>query len=72
MFAVSAQYVVNEDGQKTAVLLPISTYEQLLDDLHDLAVVALRRDETPINLDDMLHRLGIDNDDLQHSIHASR
>jgi hypothetical protein len=54
-------------GEKTAVLLPIATYEQLLEDLHDLAMVAQRREEAPINLEEMLQRLGIDNE-LQPSV----
>ncbi len=65
-----AQYVVNEEGQKTAVLVPIAAYEQLLEDLHDLAMLAQRREESPIDLDEMLDRLGI-SDDLQHSVQTS-
>ena len=53
------------------MLLPIATYEQLLEDLHDLAMVAQRREEEPVNFDEMLQRLGLDND-LQHSVQASR
>jgi hypothetical protein len=39
------KYITDEDGQRTAVVLPISDYEKLLEDLEDLAVVAERRDE---------------------------
>jgi len=39
------QYLTDEHGQRTAVVLPISEYEKLLQDLEDLAVVAERRDE---------------------------
>jgi len=59
MIDFPAQYVVNDEGRKTAVLLPIQTYEQMLEDLHDLAMVAQWREETLINLDEMLERLGI-------------
>jgi PHD/YefM family antitoxin component YafN of YafNO toxin-antitoxin module len=52
-----AQYIVDADGNKTAVILSIEQYEQLLEDLHDLTVVAERRDETPISLEDMKRRL---------------
>jgi hypothetical protein len=71
MLAIPAQYVIDAKGQKTAVLLPIATYEQLLEDLHDLAMVAQRREEEPVNFDEMLQRLGLDSD-LQHSVQASR
>jgi hypothetical protein len=59
MIKSPTQYLVDDNGQKTAVLLPINTYEQLLEDLHDLAIIAQRREEKPINLDEMLERLGI-------------
>ncbi len=43
------QYLTTEDGKKTAVVLPISEYEKLLEDLNDLAVVAERRDEPTLS-----------------------
>ena len=42
------QYLTDEHGEKTAVVLPISDYEKLLEDLEDLAVVAERRSEPTI------------------------
>jgi PHD/YefM family antitoxin component YafN of YafNO toxin-antitoxin module len=51
------QFVVNANGQKTAVLLSLKYYEKLLEDLHDLAVVAERRAERPITLEAMKQRL---------------
>ena len=44
----SVQYVTDDSGERTAVLLSISAYEKLLEDLADLAVVAERRDEPTI------------------------
>lgn len=52
-----AQFVVNAEGKKTGVLLSVKQYEKLLEDLHDLAVIAARRDEEPITLEDMKRRL---------------
>jgi hypothetical protein len=49
----SQQYITDRDGQKIEVILSIDEYERLLDDLHDLAVVAERRSETPVSLDKM-------------------
>jgi PHD/YefM family antitoxin component YafN of YafNO toxin-antitoxin module len=51
------QYLVNEKGQKTAVVIPIEKYEELLEDLHDLAVVAERRDEPTISFEELKERL---------------
>jgi hypothetical protein len=44
------QYVVDEDGNKVAVILPIRAYQHLREDLHDRAMVADRRDEGTISL----------------------
>jgi hypothetical protein len=51
------QFVVNAEGKKTGVLLSVKQYEKLLEDLHDLAVIAARRDEEPITLEEMKRRL---------------
>ena len=51
------QYLVNERGQKTAVVLPIKEYESMQEDLHDLAVMAERRDEPVISFDELKERL---------------
>ena len=42
------EYVTDANGQRTVVILPISEYEELLEDLHDLAVLAERRDEPSV------------------------
>ena len=55
--ALREQYVVDGDGKRTAVILPIEQYERMLEDVHDLAVVAERRDEEPIGLEEMKRRL---------------
>ena len=44
----SVQYLTDDNGERTAVILPIGAYEKLLEDLDDLAVVAERRDEPTI------------------------
>jgi len=51
------QYLVNEKGEKTAVVLPIKEYESLQDDLHDLAVIAERKDEPTTSFDELKQRL---------------
>lgn len=54
------QFVVDEKGARRAVILPVKRYEQLLEDLHDLAAVAERRDEGTVSLAEMKHRLAAD------------
>ena len=44
----SVQYITNQKGEKTAVVLPILDYEKLMEDLDDLAVIADRHDEPTI------------------------
>lgn len=57
MIALQEQYIVDAKGSKTAVILPLEQYEQLMEDLHDLAIVAERREEEPISLKEMKQRL---------------
>ena len=52
-FNLHEQFVVNEKGEKTAVLLPFDEYEKLLEDIHDLSVVAERKNEKTISLDEI-------------------
>ena len=48
------QYLTDDRGERTAVVLPINDYEKLLEDLDDLAVVAERRDEPVIPHDQLI------------------
>lgn len=54
---VAAQYVVDSKGRKKGVILSVEQYQLLLEDLHDLAIVAERRNEEPISLEEMKERL---------------
>ncbi len=64
MSTMTTQFIVNEQGQRTAAILAIDVYEQLLEDLHDLRVVAQRRDEKKLSLSEMMKRLNLTDDDL--------
>jgi hypothetical protein len=57
MQPAQAQYITSSTGRKKAIILPINEYQRLLEDLHDLAVVAERHEEFPISLDEMKKRL---------------
>lgn len=54
---LQAQYVTDENGNKTAVILPIEEFEELLEDLQDLAVLAERRDDPTIPHEEVVARL---------------
>ena len=62
MNAMQDQFVVDTKGKKTGVILSLKRYEQLMEDLHDLAIVAERRHEEPISLEEMKRRLKKDGD----------
>ncbi|MBI3537573.1 MAG: type II toxin-antitoxin system Phd/YefM family antitoxin [Chloroflexi bacterium] len=51
------QYVIDTKGKKLSVILSLERYKRLIEDLHDLAIVAERRDEQPISFDEMKLRL---------------
>lgn len=51
------QYITDDQGNRVSVVLPVDDYQELLDDLEDLAAVAERRDEESISHDDVLKHL---------------
>ena len=57
MVRAREQYIVDQRGKKRAVVLPMEGYRRLLEDLHDLAVVAERRDEPTVTLEELKRRL---------------
>ena len=60
MGKIQTQYLIDEQGQKTSVVIPVEEYEELLEDLHDLAVIAERKDETTISFNELKRRLKAD------------
>jgi hypothetical protein len=54
------EYVTDSEGKKKAVILPIKEYEELLEDLEDLAVAAERKDEPTISHEQLLRELNKD------------
>jgi len=54
------KFIVNGHGKRTAVILPIKYYKQLLEDIHDLAMVAERRNEPTINFKELKRGLKLE------------
>jgi len=54
------QFVVDETGKKISVVLPLQEYENLLEDISDLAAVAERREEPTIAHSEVVARLKAD------------
>lgn len=51
-------YVVDEQGRRQSVALPIKEYQELLEDLADLALIAERKNEPAEPLEVVRKRLG--------------
>lgn len=54
------QYITDAAGQKSAVILPIEEFYQLLEDLEELAIVAERAEEPTISHEQLIERLKAD------------
>jgi PHD/YefM family antitoxin component YafN of YafNO toxin-antitoxin module len=54
---IREQYVIDEKWQKKAVIIPVDEYKELLEDIHDLAVIAERRDEPTITFEELKKKL---------------
>lgn len=54
------QFIVDEAGVKKSIVLPIDEYEELMEDIHDLAVIAERKGESIISLEELKNRLKAD------------
>jgi len=54
---LDVQYVTNQVGEKTAVILSLTSFRDLIEDLEDLAMAAERRDESTISHDELINEL---------------
>jgi hypothetical protein len=57
MSTVPEKFIIDSKGKKTGVVLSLQRYRELIEDLHDLAVVAERRQERTISFEEMTRRL---------------
>jgi PHD/YefM family antitoxin component YafN of YafNO toxin-antitoxin module len=51
------QYLTNEEGEKTAVIVPLEDYIKFMEDMEDVAAVAERREEPRVNNEQFLAEL---------------
>jgi len=54
---IEKKFILDEKGVKSAVIVPIEKYEELLEDIHDLALVAERRAEQTISFSNLKKKL---------------
>jgi len=57
MATTREQFIVDEKGKKTGVVLSLRRYQRLMEDLHDLAIIAERRAEKALPADEIKRRL---------------
>lgn len=57
---LSLQYITNEKGEKTAVILPIEEFEELLMDIEDLKDIYERQNEDLTDHEDFIKELKAD------------
>lgn len=66
----SPDYITDESGHKKAVVLSVDQYQELLEDLDDLGVIAERRDEATITHEELIEELR--DEKLQGTDHTFR
>lgn len=60
MTDIRHQFIVNQDGKKTTVVMSVRDYERLMEDLHVLSVAAEPREEPSVPLEKVRRRLRAD------------
>ena len=54
---LNVQYITDPLGEKTAVIVPLCEFEELMEDLEDLAAIAERRNEPTTSHEDFVAEL---------------
>ena len=52
-----AQFVIDDSGNKISVILPIGEFEEIIEDMEDLAILAERREEPTLSHEQVMIRL---------------
>ena len=58
--AKKIRFITDEDGNKQSVVIPVETYEEMLQDIQDLVVVAERAEEETLSFDEVKKNLKAD------------
>lgn len=61
---MSTQFITNEKGKKVAAVIPIKEYEEMMEDLIDLAAIVERRNDETIPWEQVKQELKIGAKDL--------
>jgi len=58
--AEKIQFIIDENGDRKSVVLPVETYEEMLEDIQDLVAIAERKDEESVPFNDVMKKLKAD------------
>ena len=47
------RYVIDQAGEREAVILSMAEYDRLMEDIRDLALIAERRDDETVSFEDL-------------------
>ena len=56
------QFVVDANGKRVGIILNMEEYRRLMEDLHDLAIIAERKNNPKISIKELRSRLKIKNE----------
>ncbi len=51
--AKKIEYITDAKGKRVSVIMPVETYEEILEDIQDLVAIAERKDEATISLEQL-------------------
>ncbi|MDH5721584.1 MAG: hypothetical protein OEZ13_13335 [Spirochaetia bacterium] len=54
---LNPQYITDDEGKKKSVILNIKDFEELIEDIEDLAIIAERKNEPTISHDTVIKDL---------------
>ena len=57
---INPNYITNDSGEKISVILSMEDFENILEDIEDLAIVAQRKDEKTTSHKDFIKELKSD------------
>ncbi len=54
------RFITDENGNKQSVVIPVETYEEIIEDIRDLAAIAERKDDKTLSLEEVKKNLKAD------------
>ena len=54
---IQEKFIVDEKGKKQSVILDFKTYEEMVEDLEDLCIIAERKKEGTISFDELKRKV---------------